>query len=189
MVSLESDFNIKLVNDHRSLSNIYGFMLFTNEHPYMKKVMRDEDFWLEFNDKSGINWPIFSIKPLNEQDISYNKKALSFFNLDNENDLPCLVIFALDSNKEEVAYQRTYKLKGNSVDEVHTSIKNAIESVADIEKTIRQNDNTDFQSAPFVAWEASKSLDRLEMKDSIRYGFYGLGKVSNFVSSIIKIIH
>ena len=152
MISLENDFNIKLVNDHRSPSNIYGFILFTDEHPYMKKVMRDEDFWLEFNDKSGINWPIFSIKALDQQDIDYNKKALTFFNLDNvEKDLPCIVIFALDSKNEELAYQRTYKIKGNNIDEVHNSIKRVIETVADIEKTIRENDNTDHQSTLFVA--------------------------------------
>lgn len=190
MVSLESDFNIKLINDYLSPSNIYGFILFTDEHPYMKKVMRDEDFWLEFNEKSGVYWPIFSVKTLHKQDISYNRKVLNFFNLNNtENDLPCLIIFALDSNNEELAYQRTYKINGNSIDEVHNSIKKAIESVADIEKTIRESDNTELRSTPFVAWEASKSLDKLEVKDCIRHGFYGLGKVSNFVYSVIKILH
>lgn len=87
MVSLESDFNIKLINDYLSPSNIYGFILFTDEHPYMKKVMRDEDFWLEFNEKSGVYWPIFSVKALQKQDISYNRKVLNFFELNNiEND-------------------------------------------------------------------------------------------------------
>ena len=131
MVSLESDFNIKLINDYLSPSNIYGFILFTDEHPYMKKVMRDEDFWLEFNEKSGVYWLIFSVKALQKQDISYNRKVLDFFELNN----------------------------------------------------------AELRSTPFVAWEASKSLDKLEMKDCIRHGFYGLGKVSNFVYSVIKILH
>ena len=97
----------------------------------MKKVMRDEDFWLEFYEKSGVYWLIFSVKALQKQDISYNRKVLDFFELNN----------------------------------------------------------AELRSTPFVAWEASKSLDKLEMKDCIRHGFYGHGKVSNFVSSVLKILH
>ena len=129
MVSLESDFNIKLINTHRSPSNIYGFILFTEAHPYVKKVLRDNDFWEEYDVKSGVNWPIFSVKPLENkvpkvpsnyregtigmmvvvnEETKYNHQALQFFNLsDSEKDLPCFIIFALDEKNKEIAYQRT----------------------------------------------------------------------------------
>ena len=210
MISIEDDFGLRLINKYHSPSNIYGFILFTEEHPYVKKVLRDEDFWSEFNVKSGANWPIFSVKPLEKKVVSpfpsgssnsismmimasketkYNNMALRFFNLnDSEDDLPCMIIFALDENNKEIAYQRTYKIKGKTVDEVHQSILSVIESVADVEKVIRENNTQGIQTTPFVAWEAGKSLDKLEFKEAFRKGFYGLGSLTHFIAALIKII-
>ncbi len=152
--------------------------------------MRDDDFWDEFDVKSGANWPIFSVKPLeNKKDSLYNHKACRFFNLKNaDEDLPCMIIFALDDKEKEIAFQRTYKIKGGTVDEVHQSILSVIESVAEVEKVIRENNDKGIETTPFVAWEASKSLDKLEIKDCFRDGFYGIGKLSQFITLLGKLL-
>lgn len=210
MIQLDRDFGMKVINDHHSPSNLYGFILFSEKHPYIKKVMRDDDFWAEFNIKSGANWPIFSVKPLENkvlkvpnnyregsigmmvmvsEETQYNKQALHFFNLDDsEKDLPCFVIFALEKNNSEIAYQRTYKIKGDTVDEVHHSILSIIESVAEIEKVIRENNDQGIQSTPFVAWEADKSLDKLEFKECVRNSFYGIEKLSELILLLGKFL-
>lgn len=191
MVQLDRDFGIEVVNDYHSPSNIYGFVLFSEAHPYVRKVMMDDDFWDEFDVKSGANWPIFSVKALEDKkDSSYNHKACEFFNLRNaDEDLPCMIIFALDDKEKEIAFQRTYKIKGKTVDEVHQSILSVIESVAEVEKVIRGNNDKSIETTPFVAWEASKSLDKLEIKDCFRDGFYGIGKLSKFIFLLGKLIY
>lgn len=191
MVQLDRDFGIEVVNDYHSPSNIYGFVLFSEAHPYVRKVMMDDDFWDEFDVKSGANWPIFSVKALEDKkDSSYNRKACEFFNLKNaDEDLPCMIIFALDDKEKEIAYQRSYKIKGKTVDEVHQSILSVIESVAEVEKVIRENNDKGIETTPFVAWEASKSFDKLEIKDCFRDGFYGIGKLSQFIILLGKLIY
>ena len=54
---------------------------------------------------------------------------------------------------------------------------------------IRENNDQGIQTTPFVAWEACEGLDQLEFKECFRNGFYGLGKVSNFASSVMKILY
>lgn len=188
MIQLDRDFGMKVVNDHHSPSNIYGFVLYTESNPYVRKVMRDNDFWDEFDVKSGANWPIFSVKAFEDKkDSSYNHMACEFFNLNSADDLPCMIIFALDEKEKEVAYQRIYKIKGKTVDEVHQSILSVIESVAEVEKVIRENNDKGIETTPFVAWEASKSIDKLEIKDCFREGFYGIGKLSEFIFLLGKL--
>lgn len=190
MILLDRDFGMEVVNDYHSPSNIYGFVLYTEVHPYVRKVMRDKDFWDEFDVKSGANWPIFSVKELeNKKNSSYNRLACEFFNLKNaDEDLPCMIIFALDEKEKEIAFQRTYKIKGKTVDEVHQSILSVIESVADVEKVIRDNNDKGIETTPFVAWEASKSIDKLEIKDCVRDGFYGIGKLSTLIYLLGKLL-
>ena len=53
-------FEIGLIN--RTL--IYGFIMYTSAHPYITKVLRDDDFWNALDEISGENWPIFAIRPL-----------------------------------------------------------------------------------------------------------------------------
>lgn len=190
MIQLDQDFGMKVVNEYHSPSNIYGFVLYTESNPYVRKVMRDDDFWEEFDYKSGANWPIFSVKALEDKkDSSYNHMACKFFNLKNaDEDLPCMIIFALDEKEKEIAFQRTYKIKGKTVDEVYQSIVSVIESVAEIEKVIRDNNDKGIETTPFVAWEASKNIDKLEIKDCVRDGFYGIGKLSTFIFLLGKIL-
>lgn len=190
MIQLDRDFGMKIVNNHHSPSNIYGFILFTESNPYVRKVIRDNDFWDEFDVKSGANWPIFSVKAFEDKkDSSYNHKACEFFNLENaDEDLPCMIIFALDDKEKEIAYQRIYKIKGKTVDEVHQSILSVIESVAEVEKVVRENNDKGIETTPFVAWEASKSIDKLEIKDCFRNVFYGIGKLSKFISLLGKLL-
>ena len=54
----------ELVKGDKTLSRIYGFILYTDKDPYVAKVLRDEDFWNALDSISGANWPIFSVRPL-----------------------------------------------------------------------------------------------------------------------------
>lgn len=210
MIPVEKYFGFDILNEHKSSSNIYGFILYTNLHPYVKKVLRDSDFWQEFNEKSGSTWPIFAVRPLEpktersfgggggngcmemmirvSEETRYNKNSLDFFHLsDSENDLPCLVIFANDSKKEKIL-QRIYKIKGKTIDEVHNSILSVIESVAEMEKCILDNNDIEKLHETYVYEEVNKALDQLEFKEFIRNKLPFTSSVASFVGEIIKLL-
>jgi len=210
MVPVEKYFGFDILNEHKSSSNIYGFILYTDSHPYVKKVLRDSDFWQEFNEKSGNTWPIFAVRPLepkterrlggyggNEclgmmisvpEETTYNKNALEFFHLDDsEKDLPCLVIFANDSKKEKIL-QRIYKIKGKTKDEVHNSILSVIESVAEMERCISDNNDVEKLHETYVYEEVNRALDQLEFKEFVRNKLPITSSVASFVGGIIKLL-
>ena len=68
MVSIKNDCGLSDVKDlvecSPNLSRIYGFILYTEQDPYVAKVLRDDDFWKSLDSISGANWPIFAARPL-----------------------------------------------------------------------------------------------------------------------------
>ena len=69
MVPLEQGCDIKLikkyVSEYQFNTRIYGFILYGKEHHYVARALRDEDFWNCLDNISGINWPIFAVRPFN----------------------------------------------------------------------------------------------------------------------------
>ena len=68
MIALNEEFGIEKLRGvcDNATSRIYGFIMYTRKHSYIVKVLRDNDFWNELDEISGANWPIFSIKPLDD---------------------------------------------------------------------------------------------------------------------------
>ena len=113
------DYNMKLqphinrVLDNPNVLHVFGLILFTDEHPYVVKVLRDEDYWKEFDKMSGDSLAIFSAKPRRgaydmpaprPADLHYmvqiwqepveNEELLSTFHLRSTEYLPKFVVFA-----------------------------------------------------------------------------------------------
>ena len=66
MFPIEKEFGLKELRrqcDH-STSRIFGFIMYTRRHSYIKKVLEDVDFWNELDEISGSRWPIFAVRPL-----------------------------------------------------------------------------------------------------------------------------
>ena len=59
---------VELYRQDESLVDIFGLILFTDEHANIKKVINDEDYWSAFNKLSGKRWVIFSSKQKNGSD-------------------------------------------------------------------------------------------------------------------------
>lgn len=59
MFSFEKECGLEIIKDlvkgDKTLSRIYGFILYTDQDPYVVKVLRDEDFWNALNSLSGAN--------------------------------------------------------------------------------------------------------------------------------------
>lgn len=157
MIALKDEFGIQHLKGvcERATSRIYGFIMYTRRHSYIIKVLRDNDFWNELNEISGPNWPIFSIKPLQEgeykmpgndrgiissmmvpiwKEPNENRKYLKFFSLEESKDLPCFIAFIWKDNDE--LEQVTWKLSNNSEQEAFDSIREVVNIISQTETLI-----------------------------------------------------
>jgi hypothetical protein len=59
--------------------NAYGVILYTDEHPHIKKLLRDKDYWTALDKKSGLRWAIFAARDakIEKGDASPFAKMLS----------------------------------------------------------------------------------------------------------------
>ena len=144
-----------LVKGDKTLSRIYGFILYTDQDPYVVKVLRDEDFWNALNSLSGANWPIFAVRPLRKGNyslpassrsdiISYmvptwvepktNMQVLRDFGLEKTNRLPLFVAFMWDDTDE--LNQVTIPIQGKNTDAVYNSIEEIVKVITKAEAEV-----------------------------------------------------
>ncbi|WP_319582318.1 hypothetical protein [uncultured Pseudodesulfovibrio sp.] len=116
----------KMVKVHQSDDkkiNAFGYILYTDEHPHTKKILRDPDYWNALDQLSGDNWIIYAIKPSQgdwefpdipeahgNSRILYqmepiwkepkdNEELLSTFGVASTKALPLFILFVLDGGK------------------------------------------------------------------------------------------
>lgn len=153
----------ELVEHYRESSDyvdLFGLILYTDAHANIKKAVMDEDYWSSFNEISGKNWVVFSVRPkIGSYDMpdyrpgqmgfmhsvwkepNDNKSLLAMFNLRDTRDLPILLVFTHDHN--ENILKSSMNLNDSSVDAAYSSIKKALivatEAVDRIEDEYRKN--------------------------------------------------
>lgn len=136
-----------------SVAELYGVLIYTDEHPNIKKVLRDEDYWMSFDELSGDRFCIFSVRPAigryehpkfppgtmgfmvpiwNEP--SENKELLKLFGLQNTKQLPMLLLFSkLDGEYLTIELA----LKDDSVDDARNSISEQIKMARSVLDNIK----------------------------------------------------
>ena len=45
-----------------SIVKVFGAIIYSDRHPHIKKVLRDEDYWRSLNEISGQRWPVFAAR-------------------------------------------------------------------------------------------------------------------------------
>lgn len=159
MVNLDitQELGLSVIRDYSdmSVSNICGFILYGREHPNVKKVLNDKDYWDAFDAISGPNWPIFAPKALDPKvlvpksktseegssfmlgahvDTDKTKAILDLFGLTDSEELPCFVLFAW--NKKGDLLCDAFKIPDTTVDEVNNSLREIITAVSRAERLI-----------------------------------------------------
>ena len=159
MVDFQEDCGLELVKNlvegDSNLSRIYGFILYTEQDPYVAKVLRDDDFWNALDSISGANWPIFAARPLvkgfykspSSNDLnsigfmvrtwtepSSNMPVLLDFGLKNTENLPLFVVFMWDDNDE--LNQVAIPITGRTVDAVYHSIEEIVKAITKTEAAV-----------------------------------------------------
>jgi hypothetical protein len=137
----------------KEFASIYGFILYTDAHPYVKKVLRDDDFWSALDEISGDYWLIFSIRPekgtfeypdFQKDEVGLmipiwkepkeNKKVLEEFGLQSTIDLPLFIAFAQDVDGEIL--KCTLRINDESYESAYDSIKKYVNIITDSIKKI-----------------------------------------------------
>lgn len=55
---------VKSFEKDPTVVNVFGAILYSNRHPHIKKVLKDEDYWLALDDISGTRWAIFAARAI-----------------------------------------------------------------------------------------------------------------------------
>ncbi|SFF30481.1 hypothetical protein [Sunxiuqinia elliptica] len=132
--------------NENELTKIMGFILFTDNNPYVKKVLRDDDFWQALDEISGNEWAIFSIKPKQGKieiptskgnflqmmvpvwkEPKENLKLMQEFDLKDTSKLPMLLI--VSQNEEGEILKCEFPIENSNLDSVYNSLKEGIEIV------------------------------------------------------------
>ena len=86
-----------------------GFIVYSRKNPHLSQLLRDIDYWKELDAISGVNWPIFAIRPVAQKGPYTRQDALRdeadeeivrmCLDIKNE-ELPCFVCFMWNDEGE-----------------------------------------------------------------------------------------
>ena len=126
---------------------LFGVIIYTDSHPNVKKVLRDEDYWIALDEISGPKWAVFSVRAhpggweiprmpegmigmLTQvwKEPSANRELLSAFELEDTKELPAVVVFVLNGDE---LHRTVIPLDDSTSDAAVSSIKSAFTEVAD----------------------------------------------------------
>jgi hypothetical protein len=91
---------------------VFGAIIYSNRHPHIKKVLKDEDYWLALDEISGARWAIFAARAIEGKteirgggppgssgllvqvwvEPSENSKLIEYFEIDST-EKPFFVVF------------------------------------------------------------------------------------------------
>lgn len=115
-----------------------GFIVYSRKHPHVAKVLRDEDYWRELDAISGVNWPIFAIRPVSPNGYYTRRDAMQYEANENavrtclkmdDSELPCFVCFIWDDqgNLKKISH----KIDDRTLETTHADLRNLVTRVAD----------------------------------------------------------
>ncbi len=186
MYPLQKENGLEVIKENvknANTSRLYGFILYTDSDPYVKKVLRDDDFWDALDEKSGQNWPIFAVRPItkektgiralsnprminfivseSERKIS-NEMVLKTFGLSSAKDLPCFVAFMWDDSDNLQSI--SVPIRGNNIDECYNSLREIVELITEAEDKVLPEYKRNVELFHIVADELSALQTRYTVK-------------------------
>ena len=134
-------------NNNSSQDKLLSIILYTDSHPHIKKCLRDSDYWTAMDERSGLNWKIFAVKPKQGEyrfpesrpgmmqmmimiwnEPADNKKIIEFLGLTDTKNLPVIFFYKLNGN--EVEDEIYVKIEGNTEQEVYNDLQDIIDKIS-----------------------------------------------------------
>ena len=144
MSTIETLIN-KYTSEDVNTIKTFGFILYTDSTPNIKKMLRDEDLYASLNERSGGEWVIFTAKPNNninhnhhfndsapadvtttgyfidmEEELNVNKEVIQELGLDLFDDIPALIIITKIHKKRYL--QCKVKIDDSTVETSYNSL-------------------------------------------------------------------
>ena len=176
-------------------ANLYGVVLYTDSHPHVKKMLRDEDYWRALHEQSGPRWVIFAVRAQQGsltmpkvgpnqlgmlvpvwREPKENKPLLEAFQLKSTEKLPALVVFV--ENEEGNLLRRVLKFDGSSERKAYESLRKAVVLVAD---ALDEVSNEYLREGTMAFWAVSYKVKAFKEWNAIRDSF---GIIKKFRSLI-----
>lgn len=146
----------KIRTPKRGEALLYGVLIYTDAHPYVKKMLADDDFWSALDDSTGDAWWLFAArgrqgtvtvsqpKPgtLSMLEAVYvepgeNADLLQAFEIGSTKHLPAVVIFV---PTEDGVLKYVVRFSNESVDDAYKSVRKIVQRVtATVEPVLDQN--------------------------------------------------
>lgn len=127
------------------IANAFGFILYTDRHANVAKVLADDDYWRGLSERTGERWPIFALRrppgtserpqpvpgrlPILQEiwkEPAENKMLLAELGLDSTKK-PYLAICSLVDEEQMLVH--TIELSDDSVEAAHASLREALDAV------------------------------------------------------------
>lgn len=200
MVAYQQEFGLTLIKEmvksDTNVSRIYGFILYTDEEPYVGMVLSNDFFWNALNAKSGSNWPIFAVRPINKgryifpnsspgsfsmmiptwDEPQRNMPVLKEFGLDSSKQLPAFVAFMWD--EDDVLNEINIPIEGSNVDEVYHSLDEIVTTITRVEHRVAP----EFKRTVNVFRNVAEELEALQLRNTIKRRGKILSKMAEFLS-------
>ena len=138
-----------IIYENRQFYNIYGCILYTPAHPNIIKVLRDPDYWNDFDYSATEKFPILAFKPndsgLNskEQLKGINDLFFDLFGI-SETDLPCFILFERQDDYNFICYRA--KLNDDTIGKAQIYLSEIIDLIS---KNINKFEKTDKPIYPY----------------------------------------
>ena len=202
MLDFQSDCGLTIVKGlvkDEPFYKIYGFILYTRSQPEVVQVLRDSAYWNALDEISGLKWPIFAVRPLQERSYPFgngnsnsmqmmlaisdepraNATILNDFGLANSKDLPLFVAFMWDNDDQ--LHEVAIPIRGDDMKTVYHSLAEIVTVITEVVKNfpnVDKNTLVEFQSV-------EKALKRLNLKHSIIERGRIPAKIAEFLLSIV----
>src|ERR1700722_17330274 len=132
--------------------DLCGVILYTDAHPYLKRALRDQDYWKALNEHSGGDWVVFSVRtvqgahelPSDQQGYSMlvpvwqepesNRELLEYFQIESTENLPCLVAYTRAENGELL--KLFWRIRERTEEEAYETLAEGLKTVQGALKNI-----------------------------------------------------
>jgi hypothetical protein len=142
---------------------VFGAIIYSNRHPHIKKVLKDEDYWLALDNISGTRWAIFAARAVEGRtkisgggpsgslglmlqvwvEPSQNEKLIEYLEI-KSTEKPLFVVFTRLKNGNIL--KSILNLDDSSIEKAYDRLNNIIRDVTSSVEKIEKENIEDYES-------------------------------------------
>ncbi len=119
----------QLIRDKVSYNtaNVFGVIAYTEENPYMVKVLRDKDYWRSLNARTR-NWILYAARPSDLYSNFTDDYIIQKLGIKTRHELPTLIVFAL--GPDQTILQKEYSIKDSDEATTYNSLEETVRVIS-----------------------------------------------------------